>query len=125
EDLLVAVALGKESLEGKLDPDRVNILTMHQAKGLEADVVFLMAAEDEIMPRAESAAAVEDDRRLLYVSMTRAKERLFITYSGLRTGPQMYSGRNPSERRRTLTRFLRGGPLRVTPGGPFIQAWDR
>lgn len=122
EELLVAIAIGREETDVELEQGSVNMLTMHQAKGLTADVVFVMAAEDQILPRYEDQKSVDDDRRLLYVSMTRAREKLFITYSGRRTGPQQRTGRHPTEPRRTLTRFLRNSPLGVTKGEGFVQA---
>lgn len=122
EDLLVSIAIGREEMDVETDQDSVNLLSMHQAKGLTAEVVFVMAAEDEILPREQTANAVDDDRRLLYVSMTRARQKLIITYSGMRTGRQQHSGRNPGTRQRHLTRFLRDSPLRARPGEGFIQA---
>ncbi len=61
--------------------DSVNIATVHSAKGLEFRVVFIVGMEDGIFPisRAESNAELEEERRLFYVAITRAKERLFIT----------------------------------------------
>lgn len=50
---------------------KVNIMTMHQAKGLDADVVFVIAAEDEYIPGRAEGSQVDDERRLLYVSLTR------------------------------------------------------
>lgn len=120
-DLLVSVAVGAKELEPELDQDRVNILTMHQAKGLSADVVFIMAAEDEMLPRNDTASVVEDDRRLLYVSMTRARHKLFITYSDRRTGRQSHTGRTSGNPQRHLTRILKNSPLRVEDGAQFIE----
>jgi DNA helicase-2/ATP-dependent DNA helicase PcrA len=111
QDLLLAVAVGLEGLEPELEENRVNILTMHKAKGLSADVVFVMVAEDEVIPQRETARAVDDDRRLLYVSMTRARHRLYLTYASRRTGQQVHTGREPGNPIRRLTRFLRNGPL--------------
>lgn len=120
-DLLLSVAIGREALEPELDQDAVNILTMHKAKGLSADAVFIVAAEDEILPQADVASAVADDRRLLYVSMTRARHELFITYSGRRAGQQVHTGRNSGDPRRQLTRFLRNSPLRAQNGEIFVD----
>jgi ATP-dependent DNA helicase UvrD/PcrA len=67
-----------------LDPraDRVSLLTMHAAKGLEFPVVFVVGLEDGIMPLrfgARDDAAEAEERRLLYVAMTRAGDRLFLS----------------------------------------------
>jgi DNA helicase-2/ATP-dependent DNA helicase PcrA len=69
----------------KNDPDErkvVNLLTLHAAKGLEFPVVFLVGLEEQIFPsyRAlEDPAQMEEERRLCYVGMTRAEERLYLT----------------------------------------------
>ena len=105
----------KSDEEQVVDPDAINILTMHKAKGLGADTVFVVAAEDEYIPgRAEDQAAIDDERRLLYVSLTRARHRLYITYCAERGGNQLYTGRaaDGSRSRRSLTRFLRDSWLR-------------
>lgn len=67
----------------------VALLTLHASKGLEFPVVFLAGFEDGIFPSALSVASadpkeIEEERRLLYVGITRAKERLFITCSRTR-----------------------------------------
>ena len=80
----------------------VRIMSMHQAKGLSAEVVFVVAVEDEYVPgRGEP----EEERRLLYVSMTRARRYLFLTYCAQRDGQQARTG-NSNGCRRRLSRFL-------------------
>lgn len=62
--------------------DCVNIATIHSAKGLEFKVVFVVGLEDGIFPdsrKAESKGEMEEERRLMYVAVTRAKERLYLT----------------------------------------------
>lgn len=90
------------------DPvDRVRIMSMHSAKGLTADAVIIAACEDEQIPGPDKAKrAVDDQRRLLYVSLTRARHYLFVTYATSRPGEQTYrlKGAPP---RRTYTSFLR------------------
>jgi len=108
--------------EQDLDEDTVSIMTMHQAKGLTADAVFVLAAEDEYIPGiANGQEEIEDSRRLLYVSLTRAKHYLFITHCQNRTGLQTHSGSRPTVTRRRLSRFLRGGPIQSIPAEPYIQ----
>ncbi len=65
----------------------VTLASLHAAKGLEWDVVFLVGASDGLIPisMAEGPEAVEEERRLLYVGLTRARRRLFISWSGART----------------------------------------
>ena len=67
--------------------DCVNLMTMHSAKGLEFPVVFMVAAEDNVFPSAMckyDPSEMEDERRLAYVAVTRAKKRLIITHSRYR-----------------------------------------
>lgn len=62
--------------------DRVSLMTVHSAKGLEFPIVFLVGLEERIFPHASSSrdeAGLEEERRLCYVAMTRAMEHLFIT----------------------------------------------
>ncbi|MFC2020270.1 ATP-dependent helicase [Chloroflexota bacterium] len=89
----------------------VNIMTMHQAKGLDADAVFVAAAEDEYIPGRALGEAIDDERRLLYVSLTRARSFLYATHCIQRTGEQRHSGRTSGNTVRHLTQFLSGGPL--------------
>lgn len=63
-----------------IDPERVSCLTMHAAKGLEFDTVFVCDCEDGVVPLLQGSCDLEEERRLLYVAMTRACERLYITY---------------------------------------------
>ncbi|MCT4592239.1 MAG: ATP-dependent helicase [Candidatus Gracilibacteria bacterium] len=66
------------------DQDRVNLMTMHNAKGLEFPVVFIVGCEEELLPHSNSLASlkdIEEERRLMYVAMTRAMKKLHITYA--------------------------------------------
>ena len=65
------------------DAEAVVLMTVHSAKGLEFPVVFLPAMEDDIFPSGKSVYSseeMEEERRLAYVAVTRAKEKLFITH---------------------------------------------
>lgn len=109
-ELLAALSTPEDTFEQEIEEDKINILTMHRAKGLDARAVFVVAAEEQIIPGSVRGEASGDERRLLYVSLTRARERLYITYCNQRIGRQRYSGSesesgNP---RRTLSPFLRG-----------------
>ena len=63
--------------------DAVTLMTLHSAKGLEFDTVFLIGLEEEIFPGSQSIyggeAAMEEERRLCYVGITRAKRKLYLT----------------------------------------------
>jgi DNA helicase II / ATP-dependent DNA helicase PcrA len=64
--------------------DQVTLITLHAAKGLEFPVVFLIGAEEGILPHArsmESEAELEEERRLFYVGVTRAMKQVYITYA--------------------------------------------
>lgn len=81
----VALVSDLDSYDGELD--RVSLMTMHSAKGLEFDTVFLVGAEDNIFPSYRSIsdpAEMEEERRLAYVAITRAKRMLYITHTSYR-----------------------------------------
>jgi DNA helicase-2/ATP-dependent DNA helicase PcrA len=70
------------------DVDRTTLMTLHSAKGLEFSVVFLAGLEEGLFPHAralEEEGGVEEERRLCYVGMTRAKQRLYISHGRNRT----------------------------------------
>lgn len=84
-----------------LDPDSdcVVLLTMHAAKGLEFEQVILLAAEEDLLPHAlskESDRQIEEERRLLFVAMTRAKRDLHICYAHHRAARGAFRQSMPS-----------------------------
>lgn len=121
EQLLRALEVSDEGLEQEVEEGRVNILTMHRAKGLTAKAVIVVAAEDEYIPGRAEGDQVDDERRLLYVSLTRAKHYLFMTFCQRRTGPQQHTGRTSGQPRRTLTQFLQGAPVAPVPGAEYVR----
>jgi DNA helicase-2/ATP-dependent DNA helicase PcrA len=124
-ELVRALEVSREDIEQELDAGKVNILTMHKAKGLTAEAVIVVAAEDEYLPGRAEGEAVGDERRLLYVSLTRAKHHLFITYCERRTGKQRHTGRTSGKTRRSLTRFLRDGPISPRDGMTYARNMQR
>ena len=113
ENLIKIVSTSSEYIEQETKENAVNILTMHQAKGLSFDVCFIVGAEDEYIPGRNTGDKEGDERRLLYVSMTRARHKLFISYCNKRTGQQRHSGSNSGTEKRTLTRFLRDSKIPI------------
>src|SRR5690349_8933205 len=104
ERFLAEIAVGAET--DALDPraEAVTLLTLHGAKGLEYDVVFLAGCERGLLPlRLPGGGPLSDEdaaeeRRLLFVGMTRARERLLLSYAGKRArngAETSYSGRSP------------------------------
>ncbi|HQQ20044.1 MAG TPA: UvrD-helicase domain-containing protein [Exilispira sp.] len=68
--------------------DKITLMTVHSAKGLEFNSVFIIGLEEGLFPHFKSLLSnedIEEERRLLYVAMTRAKENLYLTYSMRRT----------------------------------------
>jgi len=95
-------ATGEESLEAFLqhlslvtdldtwheEVDRLTLMTLHSAKGLEFPIVFLAGLEEGLFPHArafDEEGGLEEERRLCYVGMTRAKERLYLSHARSRT----------------------------------------
>ncbi|MGE8558061.1 MULTISPECIES: DNA helicase Rep [unclassified Acinetobacter] len=81
-----------EQQQEEEDTDKVNLLTLHASKGLEFPYVYLIGLEEEILPHKNSIAAetVEEERRLMYVGITRARQGLTITLAEQRkAGGQM------------------------------------
>lgn len=83
EDFLEKIALESDVDEFEDRRDKVSLLTLHSAKGLEFGYVFLAAMEDGLLPHKRSIdeGNLEEERRLCYVGLTRAKERVLISYT--------------------------------------------
>jgi ATP-dependent exoDNAse (exonuclease V) beta subunit len=86
---LEKIALFSDTDNLKEQNQAVNLMTVHGAKGLEFPIVFIPAVEEGIFPHVrsileESNGAIEEERRLMYVAVTRAQDRLFMTFAGQR-----------------------------------------
>lgn len=99
-DFLEEVSLITDLERANQASDSVTLMTMHSAKGLEFPVVFITGLEESIMPHSRAlydATELEEERRLMYVAMTRAREELYLAYAMERT---LFGGRqhNPPSR---------------------------
>ena len=86
-DLALVADIDKLEDDGE-ESDAVVLMTLHSAKGLEFPVVFLIGLEEGVFPHSRSLmeeAEMEEERRLMYVGVTRAEEQLFITNAQMRT----------------------------------------
>ena len=126
------IALGAET--DALDPraEAITLLTLHGAKGLEFDVVFLAGCERGLLPLRLPGAGPADaaeERRLLFVGMTRARERLLLTAAARRTrhgaagdgGPLAVPGRDRPGAARP-DRAAAAAPRRGPPAAPALVA---
>ena len=93
-DYLEEVSLRSDIDDWNESAERVNLMTLHNAKGLEFDIVFITGFEDGLIPHYKSQQdpkQYEEERRLLYVGITRARKLLYMTYARqrdmFRSGP--------------------------------------
>jgi len=121
QGFLEEVALVSQIDEYRDGDDRITLMTVHAAKGLEFPVVFVSGMEEGLFPHhnsMESESGVQEERRLFYVAVTRAKKELFITHAGSRMRFGMITPALPS-------RFLREMPAEAiekqTPYGEEIE----
>ena len=122
-EFLEQVSLVSEQDEYDEEAGSVTLMTLHNAKGLEFPVVFIIGLEDGVFPHYRSMgdpAQLEEERRLMYVGVTRARERLYLTFAWSRTlfgstsysPPSRFLGEIPSE----LVKALEEGDLVVADG---------
>lgn len=122
-DFLEEVAL-MSSVDNQGDGNKVTLMTLHAAKGLEFPVVFMVGLEEGILPHSRvfdsSPADLEEERRLCYVGMTRARQELHLSYaySRLQFGQRTY---NP------MSRFITdmGDQVAMTNPEPNIMGYQQ
>jgi DNA helicase-2/ATP-dependent DNA helicase PcrA len=123
EEFLQQVALFSEQDSLKDEQGLLTLMTLHNAKGLEFGTVFIIGLEDGVFPhmRAIEAGDLEEERRLCYVGITRAKRELYLTYARSRS---LFGARDWNMR----SRFVDEIPLDLTdrdeeaPTGPDAAA---
>jgi DNA helicase-2/ATP-dependent DNA helicase PcrA len=123
EEFLQQLALFSEQDNLRDDEGIVTLMTLHNAKGLEFGIVFIIGLEDGVFPhmRAIEAGDLEEERRLAYVGITRAKRELYLTHARTR---MLFGGRDWNLR----SRFIDEVPVEFTdrdedePTGPAAAA---
>src|SRR3954464_7457796 len=116
EEFLEAVSLVADQDELSEDDSSVVLMTLHTAKGLEFPTVFIVGLEDGVFPHLRSLGEpdeLEEERRLCYVGITRARERLYLSHAWSRSpfGSTQYTppSRFLKEVPENLTRMIEGG----------------
>jgi DNA helicase II / ATP-dependent DNA helicase PcrA len=126
DDFLEAVSLVSDADDIDGDDSKVVLMTLHTAKGLEFPAVFMLGLEEGVFPHLRSLGEpkeLEEERRLCYVGITRARERLYLSHAWCRTlwGSTQYNppSRFLSEIPEELTELAGGGRRRPSgsPGG--------
>ncbi len=116
EGFLASISLCKDQDVYNQLSEKVSLMTMHAAKGLEFPVVFVTGCEDGIIPylaKEGSSSDIDEERRLFYVSMTRAKDLLFLSYAEKRKIYGKLETRRPSP-------FLRNIGSKITYNDPRL-----
>lgn len=110
--------LGKDRAQA--ESKGVRIMSMGGAKGLTVQATVVMALEDGIVPRPD--CDLGEERRLLYVAMTRAKEYVLGTWARRRKGPTARSGKARVGLYRRYSHFLEGGPVESQDGPSYLRS---
>jgi len=121
ERYLTQAALVTSADQGTGDPTGVTLMTVHMAKGLEWPVVALAGLEDGLFPLARSAGepgGLEEERRLCYVGLTRAREKLYLSWARTRYRTGRLELSEPS-------RFLEALPAGALEERSTTPSWDR
>jgi DNA helicase-2/ATP-dependent DNA helicase PcrA len=130
---LQQITLLTDADDDKGESDVVKLMTIHAAKGLEFPVVFVGGLEETLFPNAmaiNTREELEEERRLFYVAVTRAKHRLWLTYANNRyrfgnltqNEPSRFIDELPPER---LDKSFAGGNARINQSNNYWNAFDR
>jgi DNA helicase II / ATP-dependent DNA helicase PcrA len=115
---LEGVALVSDVDDLKEQADRVTLITLHQAKGLEFDIVFIVGVEEGLLPHFRSfddPLQMEEERRLCYVGITRARRKIYLVHAFRRNLMGKSTVNKPS-------RFLQDIPRNLVAGGDLWKA---
>jgi DNA helicase-2/ATP-dependent DNA helicase PcrA len=121
ERYLTQAALVTPADQGSGDPTGVTLMTVHMAKGLEWPLVVLAGLEDGLFPLARAAGepgGLEEERRLCYVGLTRAREKLYLSWARTRYRHGRLELAEPS-------RFLEAVPPAALDERSTTPSWDR
>ncbi len=131
EPFLQQVALFSDQDAIETDEGQITLMTLHNAKGLEFPVVFMLGMEEGIFPhsRAVDSGDIEEERRLCYVGITRARENLYLTHAARRmifgesgwNEPSRFLDEIPAEHTEVEVEVSRGGSY-GRPGGESFRA---
>jgi DNA helicase-2/ATP-dependent DNA helicase PcrA len=97
----------------------VRFLTLGLSKGLTVEASIIIGAEEGIIP--DPRGDEDEERRLLYVGLTRAKRFSYVTWATRRTGPTARAGAPRVQSRRLVSRLLRGGPVETQSGETYVR----
>jgi DNA helicase II / ATP-dependent DNA helicase PcrA len=128
---LELIALQTDVDEARFDGEEATLMTVHAAKGLEFDVVFVTGLEEGLFPFRRSdggielvdgdeRAAMDEERRLGYVAMTRARKRLFLTRAVSR---KLFGGSRENPPSRFFAELPPGIAIDLTPGRPKVSLY--
>lgn len=121
DGFLEEVALVSDLDSANFDGDAVTLMTLHAAKGLEFPVVFMVGLEESIFPHSRALydqSEMEEERRLCYVGMTRAREELYLTYA---TSRLLYGGVQHNPPSRFLSEIDAGSVVNAETSYTFTQ----
>lgn len=124
ESFLENITLDNTTVGGSGKDDRpgVTLITMHNTKGLEFDYVFVSGLEDELIPgprSSQSAKGLEEERRLFYVAVTRARRELYLSYAAMRTMWGRRDYRSPSRYLDEIPKDLYSGAVYKQSVNPY------
>src|SRR5207249_6057387 len=121
EEFLAQISLYTDQDSLREDESVVTLMTLHNAKGLEYDAVFMIGCEEGVFPHSRSIEEgnLEEERRLCYVGITRARQKLYVTLARTRS---LYGARSYNMR----SRFLDEIPQELTDAeeAPDATSWE-